>query len=109
MLFTGSLPDHCRQQIIGIPYRLLPSIPGWPNLILARAHQAGARVFITDVDTVEQLDTIVQLPIDGIQTNRIEVIGPLVGKSASRRERTIGQGPIAHRVPSEQISHGPTN
>jgi glycerophosphoryl diester phosphodiesterase len=80
MLFTGSLPDHCRQQIIGIPYRLLPSIPGWPNLILARAHQAGARVFITDVDTVEQLNTIAQLPIDGIQTNRIEVIGPLIGK-----------------------------
>lgn len=78
MLFTGSLPERCRQQIIGIPYRLLPSIPGWPNLILARAHQAGARVFITDVDTVEQFETIVHLPIDGIQTNRIEVIGPLV-------------------------------
>jgi glycerophosphoryl diester phosphodiesterase len=78
MLFTGSLPEHCRQQIIGIPFRLLPSIPGWPNLILARAHQAGARVFITDVDSVEQLETIADLPIDGIQTNRIEVIGPLV-------------------------------
>jgi glycerophosphoryl diester phosphodiesterase len=80
MLFTGSLPERCRQQIIGIPYRMLPSIPGWPNLILARAHQAGARVFITDVDTVEQLEAIANLPIDGIQTNHIEVIGPLVGR-----------------------------
>jgi glycerophosphoryl diester phosphodiesterase len=77
MLLTGSLSDACRQQVIGIPFGRLKSIPGWPNLILARAHQAGARVFITDVDTNDQLDAIKHLPIDGIQTNRIDVIGPL--------------------------------
>jgi glycerophosphoryl diester phosphodiesterase len=78
MLLTGTLSDACRQYVIGIPFDRLASLPGWPHLILARAHQAGARVVITDVDTEAQLAAIGRLPIDGIQTNRIEVIGPLV-------------------------------
>jgi glycerophosphoryl diester phosphodiesterase len=78
MLFTGQLPERCRETIIGIPYGLLPAIPGWPNLILARAHQAGALVVVTDVDSPEQLAAIAGLPLDGIQTHRIEVIGPLL-------------------------------
>ncbi len=84
MLITGSLSDGCRQHVIGIPVGMLGSIPGWPNLILARAHQAGARVFITDVDTEAQLDSIKHLPIDGVQTNRIEVIGPLLADRSTR-------------------------
>lgn len=76
MLLFGSLPERCREQIVGIPYGLLDTLPGWPHLILARAHQAGARVYIVDVDRVEQLASLAGLPIDGIQTNRIEVIGP---------------------------------
>lgn len=82
MLLTGSLPAGCRHQAIGIPYAELAHLPGWPHLILARAHQAGVPVFITDVDTPEQLQAVMALPVDGIQTNRIEVIGPLV---AARR------------------------
>ena len=78
MLVTGTLPEPCQEDVIGIPFPLLGSLPGWPHLILARAHQAGARVFIADVDTPEQLAALEGLPIDGIQTNRIEIIGPLV-------------------------------
>lgn len=80
MLLTGALPARCQHQIIGIPYSMLGDIPGWPHLILARAHQAGARVFIIDVDTPEELADIADLPLDGIQTNRIEVIGPLLAE-----------------------------
>ena len=86
MLVTGSLSDTCRQHVIGIPFGMLGSIPGWPNLILARAHQAGARVFITDVDTEAQLDAVKHLPIDGVQTNRIEVIGPLLADRTTPAE-----------------------
>lgn len=78
MVLTGSLTDGCRDQALGIPFARLSRLPGWPHLILARAHQAGVPVFITDVDTPAQLDVVMALPIDGIQTNRIEVIGPLV-------------------------------
>jgi glycerophosphoryl diester phosphodiesterase len=87
MLVTGSLPERCRQSSIGIPYAELDGLPGWPHLILARAHKAGVPVYITDVDTPEQLDSVMALPIDGIQTNRIEIIGPLVA------ERRAGDTP----------------
>lgn len=80
MLLTGSLPTGCRDQALGIPYAQLSRLPGWPHLILARTHQAGVPVYITDVDTPEQLASVLGLPIDGIQTNRIEVIGPLVAE-----------------------------
>jgi glycerophosphoryl diester phosphodiesterase len=80
MLLTGSLPEGCRDQALGIPFAELSRLPGWPHLILARAHQAGVPVFITDVDTPQQLASVIDLPIDGIQTNRIEVIGPLVAE-----------------------------
>jgi glycerophosphoryl diester phosphodiesterase len=80
MLLTGSLPEGCREQVLGIPFAELSRLPGWPHLILARAHQAGVPVFITDVDTPEQLQAVIDLPIDGIQTNRIEIIGPLVAQ-----------------------------
>jgi glycerophosphoryl diester phosphodiesterase len=78
MLLTGTLPEGCQEQALAIPYTELSRLPGWPHLILARAHQAGVRVFITDVDTPEQLQSVIGVPIDGIQTNRIDVIGPLV-------------------------------
>ncbi len=89
MLLTGSLPEGCRDQALGIPFAELPRLPGWPHLILARAHQAGVPVFITDVDTPEQLASVTDLPIDGIQTNRIEIIGPLV------TERRAGDTPTS--------------
>ena len=78
MLMAATLSAECRQHIIGIPVSRLALVPGWPNLIIARAHQAGAKVFITDVDTEDELNALKHLPIDGIQTNRIEVIGPLM-------------------------------
>lgn len=100
MLLIGSLPERCREQIIGIPVRMLPSLPGWPNLLLARAHQAGARVYVVDIDTEAQLATIADLPIDGIQTNRIEVIGPLLAeRSATARIDMAGE-------PSPRVSIG---
>ncbi|MCC6456696.1 MAG: glycerophosphodiester phosphodiesterase [Caldilineaceae bacterium] len=78
MLMTGALSAQCRQNIIAVPFAMLDSVPGWPNLILARAHQAGAKVYVIDVDTPEQLEAVWELPLDGIQTNRIEIIGPLL-------------------------------
>ncbi len=77
MLVTGSLPAQCRDQIIGIPFSRLDQVPGGAALFLARAHQAGARVYVADVDSAAQFATVATLPFDGIQTNRIEVIGPL--------------------------------
>ena len=78
MLVLGSVPERCRERILAIPYSRLHNLPGWPHLILARAHQAGVRVYVVDVDTPEEWASLQDLPLDGIQTNRIEEIGPLI-------------------------------
>lgn len=81
MLLTGTLSEPCSKHILAVPYPMISSLHGWPNLILARAHQANAKLFVTDVDTPEQLEIIRDLPLDGIQTNRIEIIGPLLSNA----------------------------
>ena len=78
MMVLGSLPERCRERILAIPYSRLNTLPGWPHLILARAHQAGARVYVVDVATAEAWAQVQDLPLDGVQTNRIEDLGPLI-------------------------------
>lgn len=78
MLFSGSISQSCGQYAIGAPARYLKYIPGWPNLVLNKAQQAGLKIYVIDVDTKEELLQVQDLPIDGITTNRIEVIGPLL-------------------------------
>lgn len=87
MVLTGTLSDRCQRWVIGIPYHMLDTIPGWPHLILSRAHQAGARVFVVDVDTPEEYASVADLPLDGIQTNRIDIIGPLLAENAGEEPR----------------------
>ncbi|HEY9840632.1 MAG: glycerophosphodiester phosphodiesterase family protein [Candidatus Sericytochromatia bacterium] len=78
MLLTGQLDGPCSVSIIAFPYSLLGRIPGWPHLILAKAHTAGLKVYVSDVDSETELGKVRDLPLDGIVTNRIEVIGPLL-------------------------------
>jgi glycerophosphoryl diester phosphodiesterase len=78
MLVVGNLPEHCRERILAIPDNRLRTLPGWPHLILARANQAGVKVYVADVDTPEEWASLRDLPLDGVQTNRIEELGPLI-------------------------------
>ncbi|MBW4475815.1 MAG: hypothetical protein KME54_02815 [Tolypothrix brevis GSE-NOS-MK-07-07A] len=78
MLFSGSISKSCGRYAIAAPARHLKSFPGWPNLILNQARKAGLKIYVADVDTKEELEQVKDLPIDGIITNRIEVIGLLL-------------------------------
>jgi glycerophosphoryl diester phosphodiesterase len=80
MLFSGSISKSCGRYAIAAPARHLKNFPGWPNLVLNQARNAGLKIYVADVDTKEELEQIKDLPIDGIITNRIEVIGPLLKK-----------------------------
>lgn len=40
--------------------------------------QNDTKVYVADVDTPEDLEKVRGLPIDGIVTNRIEAIGPIL-------------------------------
>jgi glycerophosphoryl diester phosphodiesterase len=78
MLFSGNVSHSCNKYAIGAPARYLRHIPGWPNLVLNKAREAGLKVYAVDVDTKEELAQVKDLPIDGIITNRIEVISSLL-------------------------------
>jgi glycerophosphoryl diester phosphodiesterase len=78
MLFSGKLSATCNENAFAVPARYLKYIPGWPSLFLSQARQANLQVYVADVDTPADLEKVRGLPIDGIVTNRIEVIGPLL-------------------------------
>ena len=79
MLFSGSLPLSCREYALGIPTSYLKYVPGWnSNLFLNKAREAGLKVYVIEVDTKEDFQQVENLPLDGIVTNRIEIIGPLL-------------------------------
>jgi glycerophosphoryl diester phosphodiesterase len=73
----GPLPRDCRHGI-AIPARYLHRVPGWPGLILQKAAEANIPVYVVDVDSAEEVETVHGLPLAGIMTNRIEVVGPLL-------------------------------
>jgi glycerophosphoryl diester phosphodiesterase len=78
MLFSGKLAASCNENAFAVPARYLKYIPGWPGLFLSQARKANLKVYVADVDTPEDLEKVIRLPIDGIVTNRIEAIGPLL-------------------------------
>ncbi len=45
---------------------------------MSAAHGAGVPLYVADVDSAEELAEVRGIPLDGIITNRIEVVGPLL-------------------------------
>ncbi|ABW30358.1 glycerophosphodiester phosphodiesterase family protein [Acaryochloris marina] len=78
MVFSGEISKACRQCALGIPSKVLPYVPGWPGLFLTKAQEANLKVYVIEVDTPEAFAQLKGLPLDGIITNRIEVIGPML-------------------------------
>jgi glycerophosphoryl diester phosphodiesterase len=77
-LFLGELPDACRNRIIGLPYGYLAFAPGWPNRLLRKVRAAGAMFYVNDVNTPQQVADLRSLAVDGIVTERVEVVGLLI-------------------------------
>jgi glycerophosphoryl diester phosphodiesterase len=78
MLFSGRISAICGRYALGIPTAYLKYTPGWSShLFLVKAREAGLKLYVIDVDTPADLRQVQHLPLDGIVTNRIEIIGPL--------------------------------
>ncbi|MEM1242605.1 MAG: glycerophosphodiester phosphodiesterase family protein [Cyanobacteria bacterium P01_H01_bin.26] len=78
MLISGQLPDVCSRYAFGLPIRYLNYVPGWPGLFLSKARQANLQVYVLEVDTLDSWEKIQHLPLDGIVTNRVDIIGPFL-------------------------------
>ena len=80
----GDLPPSCRLNSILLPARYLWMVPGWPNDFLQKAAKARVPVYVMDVDTMAEAETLTKLPLHGIMTNKIETIGPFLRQASSR-------------------------
>lgn len=92
--WSGYFPEECRNTQFFVPLREtlgrisknLDSVKatdvlwGWPHKFIERAHAHGTRIYISQVDSEEELQQVIDLPIDGIMTNKIELIAPLMQK-----------------------------
>jgi glycerophosphoryl diester phosphodiesterase len=77
----GELPQACHLSSMGLPAQYLWMVPGWPNAFLHKSAAAHVAFYVTEVDTVEEAGRLAQLPVNGIVTNRIEVIGPAIARA----------------------------
>ena len=85
MLFSGSISQSCGKYAFGIPMGYLKYVPGWSsNLFLVKAREAGLKVYVIEVDTKEDVQQLQNLPLDGIVTNRIEIIGPILKPNVTK-------------------------
>lgn len=89
--WTGHVPDQCRNTKVMVPINLAFLLWGWPNLFLERMRESGSEVILLgpygagDPGTagIDTLDQLAQVPpdFDGyLWTNRIEIIGPALGR-----------------------------
>jgi len=89
--WSGIVPAACRETVVMVPINVAPWLWGWPNRFLARMKAAGSEVILlgpyaagdpgtSGIDDVEMLARIPE-GFDGhVWTNRIELIGPALGR-----------------------------
>jgi glycerophosphoryl diester phosphodiesterase len=92
--WTGRVPGACRDTMVMVPINYAWLLWGWPNRFLQRMRDAGSEVILigpyspgdagtSGIDTSEEL---AQVPPDFsgyVWTNRVDVIGPLLGRSGN--------------------------
>jgi glycerophosphoryl diester phosphodiesterase len=89
--WAGVMPDACRDTTIMVPVNMAPWLWGWPNLFQARMREAGTAVILigpfesgdTGSSGIDSLELLAAVPerFDGyVWTNRIELIGPALGR-----------------------------
>jgi glycerophosphoryl diester phosphodiesterase len=73
-LGLGRFPDECAGMGVGLPPEYLKFAWGWPYRFLAKVENADARFYLL-IDTVEDAASLADMPVDGIITDYIEVVG----------------------------------
>ena len=70
----GGFPDESRGLVLGMPLKYTKLVWGWPYRFLEKVQDAGAKFYLM-VDKEEEIQKIADLPVDGIITDYIDVIG----------------------------------
>jgi len=80
----SGFPEESRGLAIGMPAEYAPFLWGWPYRFLAKVSQAGAKFYLI-VDTEEDARAFSGIPVDGIVTDYIEVVGRYYTRRTSGR------------------------
>jgi glycerophosphoryl diester phosphodiesterase len=70
----GHIPERYKHQGIGLPTHYTKYIWGWPNRFLGKVYDADMRFYLY-LNTVEEARHYSDLPLNGIVTDHIEVLG----------------------------------
>jgi len=87
--WTGAVPEACRNSLVFAPTRMGWVLWGWPNRFLDRMQQANSEVWlgagvkgkVMSLEGVDDAAAVASVPKGwrgGVQTDRIEVVGPLL-------------------------------
>jgi len=93
--WTGMVPAPCRNTKVMVPVNLAWLLWGWPNRFLERMRENGSEVILlgpyeagdpgtAGIDTLDQLAGVPKTFDGYLWTNRIEVIGPALGRGPAR-------------------------
>jgi glycerophosphoryl diester phosphodiesterase len=69
-----NIPDQYKRQGIGLPTNYIKYIWGWPNRFLGKVYEADMKFYLY-LNTVEEADKYSNIPLNGIVTDHIEVLG----------------------------------
>ncbi|HMB91869.1 MAG TPA: glycerophosphodiester phosphodiesterase family protein [Rhodothermales bacterium] len=88
--WTGYVSSQCERSVVMVPANYAPWLWGWPDRFLQRMEAVGSRVFMIGDYQGEGFSQgfddpkrLAKLPTDfsgGVWTDRIDLIGPAVGK-----------------------------
>jgi glycerophosphoryl diester phosphodiesterase len=76
-LLTAGLrgfPETCEGLGVGMPTQYVKFVVGWPYKFLNKLSEANAKFYLM-VDTEEEAQAFLDMPVDGIVTDYIEVLG----------------------------------
>jgi glycerophosphoryl diester phosphodiesterase len=87
--WIGHIPRACRNTILFVPQGWASALWGWPNRFLVRMQAADTEVWIggrpdfntSSMTALDDLHTLSRIPRDwrgGVDTDRIEIIGPAI-------------------------------
>lgn len=70
----GGFPNACSGVGVAMPVQYVRFIPGWPYRFLRKMSEADMKFYLM-IDTEEEAQAFGGLPVDGIVTDYIEVVG----------------------------------
>ena len=70
----GDVANEYRNKGLGLPIEYTKYVWGWPYRFLGKIYNAKARFYVF-VNTKEELEKVAGIPLDGIVTDHIEVLG----------------------------------